>query len=322
MGATVLITGAGGYIGSALARSIAAAGPAQILLLDSSEHNLFGIHSYLADAYPGVARQAILGSVGDAALVNDVLRRFRPSTIYHAAAFKHVSLLELNPLAAIRNNALGSYTLARAAIEHAVPRLVAVSTDKAVHPHSIMGASKRLVELTMSALSGPQCRMHAVRLVNVTGSPGSVAPIFESQIARGGPVTVTHPDATRYFMSLDAAVDAILSAGHPECSGKILVPAVAPAQRIVDLAHRLIGERGASGGRQIAIQFIGLRPGEKLAEDLTYTAEKHPTAVELHRCMEQIGRQVAEGDLAGAISTIRTLIPEYQPSAAIAGGGR
>jgi FlaA1/EpsC-like NDP-sugar epimerase len=314
----VLVTGAGGYIGSALVKAIAAAGPGRIILLDSSEHNLFQIHCYLED----LPHEAILGSVTDANLLHRVIGRFSPRIVYHAAALKHVPLLELNPLAAVRNNAMGTYTLARAAIQHGVPAMVLVSTDKAVNPHSIMGASKRIAELTVAALSGPECRMNAVRLGNVIGSTGSVIPIFREQISKGGPVTVTHPEASRYFMSLHAAVKAILAGGAAECGGRILLPDLGEPENIADLARLLIEE----SGRDIPIRFIGLRPGEKLTEDLVGETEiregsvirtPSPAPAELHGLMAQIGCLLAGGDLAGLIETICAAVPEYQPSSVI-----
>jgi FlaA1/EpsC-like NDP-sugar epimerase len=315
---TVLVTGAGGFIGSALVKAIAAGRADRIVLLDSSEQNLFGIHRCL-EALP---HEAILGSVTDASLLNSMMRRFRPEIVYHAAALKHVPLLELNPLAAVRNNALGTYTLAQAAIEQGVPALVLVSTDKAVNPHSIMGASKRLAELTVAALSGPQCRMNAVRLGNVIGSTGSVVPIFQEQISQGGPVTVTHPEATRYFMLLDDAVEAIMEAGAAKCSGNILLPELGEPESIADLARSLVEE----SGEDIAIRFIGLRPGEKLHEDLIGEKERcdggtirtpSPAPAELHGLMAQIACLLACGDVALLIETICKAVPEYRPSAVV-----
>jgi FlaA1/EpsC-like NDP-sugar epimerase len=331
-GLPVLVTGAGGYIGSALAKAIAAAGPARLLLLDSSEHNLFGIHRYLEQAHAHIPHEAMLGSVTDAGLLNGIFSRFRPRIVYHAAALKHVPLLELNPLAAVRNNTVGTYTLAQAAIHHGVPALVLVSTDKAVNPHSIMGASKRLAELTVAALSGPQCRMNAVRLGNVIGSTGSVVPIFLEQISKRDPVTVTHPEVSRYFMSLDAAVEAILAAGAAQCTGRILLPELGAPERIADLARFLISSAADGSANEIPIRFIGLRPGEKLTEDLIFRTEiregsasgglevirtPRPAAAELHRLMEQLGCLLASGDLAGLVETICAMVPEYQPSSVI-----
>ncbi|MGC9949034.1 MAG: polysaccharide biosynthesis protein [Bryobacteraceae bacterium] len=332
--ATVLVTGAGGFIGSALVKAIAAAGPERIVLLDASEHNLFGIHRYLEEVHPSVAHEAILGSVTDARLIHGVFGRFRPRIVYHAAALKHVPLLELNPFAAVRNNAIGTHTLAGAALAYNVPALVLVSTDKAVNPHSIMGASKRLAELTVTALSGPACRMNAVRLGNVVGSTGSVVPIFLEQIARGGPVTVTHPEVSRYFMSLQEAVEAILAGGAADCDGKILLPVLGEPENIADRARFLIetaGRRRRTAPPHIEIRFIGLRPGEKLHEDLMFQTEIRdgsagplavirtptPAPAELHGRMAQIDCLLAGGDLAALLETICAMVPEYQPSSVV-----
>ncbi len=331
-GRTVLVTGAGGYIGSAVVHAIAAARPTRLVLLDSCEQNLFYIQRRLAAAHAQVAHEPILGSVTDGGLLDSLLGRFGPAVVYHAAAHKHVPLLELNPLAAVRNNALGAYTLARAALAHGVGALVLVSTDKAVNPHSIMGASKRVAELIMATLGGPECRMNAVRLGNVIGSGGSVIPIFAEQIGRRGPVTVTHPEATRYFMTLRDAVKAILAAGAAECAGRILLPDLGEPERIADLARYLIGRAANGRGSEIGIRFTGLRAGEKIAEDLLFGSEIRegvaagPLRVirtpgfapgELHGGMEQLARDIAGQDVAGLVGTISGMVPEYQPSSAI-----
>jgi len=198
----VLITGAGGYIGSALVKAIAGTSPRRILLLDSAEHNLFEIQRYLESPGNQVPYEAVLGTVNDADLLDSIFSRYRPEIIYHAAAFKHVPLLELNPIAAVQNNTIGTWVLAQAAIRHGASTFVLISTDKAVNPHSVMGVSKRIAELAMVALSTTVCRMNAIRLVNVIGSGGSVVPVFWKQIAECRPVTVTHPEVTRWFLSL------------------------------------------------------------------------------------------------------------------------
>src|SRR5579863_1913659 len=262
VGQSVLVTGAGGYIGSALVRAIAAAGPSQIVLLDSTEHNLFQIRQQMESPC-----EPVLGSVNDVHLLDDIFTRFQPEVVYHAAAFKHVPLLEPNPIAAVRNNALGTYRLAQAALRHGTPKLILISTDKAVNPHSVMGVSKRLAELAVVALSSAACRMNAIRLGNVLGSTGSVVPIFLKQIAEHRPVTVTHPEATRWFMSLTEAVDAILASGMAELEGRILVPELGAPTRITDLAKLLIGEA------EIPIVFTGCRPGDKLTEELMSKTE-------------------------------------------------
>jgi FlaA1/EpsC-like NDP-sugar epimerase len=327
-GQSVLVTGAGGFIGSALVQAIASAGPARLVLLDSSEQNLFAIHHRL-QAAAHVPHEPVLGSVTDPLLLHALLRRVRPQMVYHAAALKHVPLLERNPFAAVLHNAVGTFILAQAAREHSVAALVLVSTDKAVNPSSMMGASKRMAELTVAALSGPHCRMNAIRLGNVIGSTGSAVPIFLDQIARGGPVTVTHPDARRYFMSLGEAVGAILAAGSAGSRGAVLLPELAAPENIADLARFLIGER------QIPIRFIGLRPGEKLNEELMSRAETRtgsagplqviatpaPAPEELAERMSAINCMLASANLAGLLDAILALVPEYRPSALILSNG-
>jgi len=328
-GRKVLVTGAGGYIGSALVKALATADPAQVILLDSSEHNLFEIHRHLALAHERLPNEAILGSVTEAGLLGSIFSRIRPEIVYHAAAFKHVPLLELNPLAAVRNNAIGTYRLAQAAISHNASKLILVSTDKAVNPHSIMGASKRLAELTVAALSGPQCRMNAVRLGNVIGSSGSVVPILLQQISERRPLTVTDPLASRYFISLPEAVRAILAGGVAECSGRILLPELGEPERIAGLARFLAATATNADGGEIPIRFIGLGPGEKLNEDLLYRTEVRegfttgalgviltpsPAPAEMHSIMEQLIARLASNDLSGLIRVISTAVPEYEPS--------
>jgi FlaA1/EpsC-like NDP-sugar epimerase len=245
-----LVTGAGGFIGSALVRAI---GPESVIALDSCEQNLFDVQSE--------AHEAVLGSVCDASLIEELFARFRPEIVYHAAAFKHVPLLESNPFAAVQNNTMGTYVVADAARRHGA-KLVLVSTDKAVNPCSMLGFSKRLAERMVVSMG-----MSVVRLVNVIGSPGSVLPLFMKHIAAGGPVTVTHPEATRWFLSRREAVDAILAGGAAECAGRILIPQMRDPVRIADIAEYLIG------GAAVEIRFTGLRPGEKLTEELIAESE-------------------------------------------------
>jgi FlaA1/EpsC-like NDP-sugar epimerase len=324
-GQSVLVTGAGGYIGSALVKAIATAIPSRIVLLDSSEHNLFQIQQQLEGASPEVPCEPILGSVMDVHLLDDIFTRFRPQVVYHAAAFKHVPLLERNPIAAIRNNTIGTYTLAEAARRHGTDKLILVSTDKAVNPHSVMGVSKRLAELTVVSLSsGPACRMNALRLCNVRGSPGSVVPIFLRQIAKRRPVTVTHPDATRWFMSLNQAVLAILAGGTAEVEGRILVPELGEPTRITDLAALLIG-----AGAKVPIAFTGCRPGDKLSEEITFKTETKVGTVpgplevfstcrlqpaEIEEIIERLSDCIASQDVPALIRTLGSMVPEYVPS--------
>lgn len=311
-GQSVLVTGAGGYIGSALVKAIAAAAPSRIVLLDSCEQNLFEI----SRCVPG---EAVLGSVTDRALLDDLFDRFRPRFVYHAAAFKHVPLLEQNPLAAVHNNAIGTYTLAQAVLRHGPARLTLVSTDKAVKPHSIMGASKRIAELAVVSLASAHFPMNAVRLGNVIGSTGSVVPIFRQQIAAGEPVTVTDREATRYFMTLDGAVEAILACGAANCAGRILLPDLGTPVRIEELARSMMGDT------QLPIRFIGLRPGDKLEEDLLLADEvkegtsgplsivRTPTltAADIDACIERLR---TARTLDALLSAVSALVPEYSPA--------
>jgi FlaA1/EpsC-like NDP-sugar epimerase len=308
-GQSVLVTGAGGYIGSALAKAIAAAAPSRLVLLDSGEQNLFEVSQHV----PG---EAILGTIADASLLDDLFHRFRPRVIFHAAAFKHVPLLEQNPFAAIHNNAIGTYTLVQSALRHGPSCLVLVSTDKAVNPHSIMGASKRIAELVVVSQANAAHRMNAVRLGNVIGSTGSVIPIFRRQIAACEPVTVTHRDATRYFLSLGSAVDTILACGSADCTGRILLPDLGAPVRIEDLARSMMGDT------QLPIRFTGLRPGDKLAEDLLLANEVEEGTVgpltiirtpaldpaALDTMMERLS---AARTLDALLSAVSALVPEY-----------
>jgi FlaA1/EpsC-like NDP-sugar epimerase len=316
----MLVTGAGGSIGSALVLAIAAAKPSRIVLLESSERALFEVLQQLEAAFPRVAQTAILGSAGDAALMDSILERFQPGIVYHAAAFKHVPLLEANPFAAVSNNAIATYTLVQAAVRHRAPKLVLISTDKAVNPSSVLGVTKRISELAVVSLSNSSTRMNAVRLANVIGSSGSVVPIFLHQIAAGGPVTVTHCSATRRFLSLTESVEAVLRAGASDCEGKILLPPMGDPVSIVDLAQFLIA------GREIPIRFTGLRPGEKLSEDLVFACEERegkmdgclevirtpaPSPEELAAILEQLAQSAAKRDLRELAETLHRAVPEY-----------
>ena len=319
-GRCVLVTGAGGYIGSALVQAIADARPRCIVLLDSSEYNLFAIQRELAPV--DVPHEALLGSVGDADLLDDIFSRFHPGIVYHAAAFKHVPLLERNPIAAVQNNAIGTWALAQAAIRGGASTFVLISTDKAVNPHSVLGVSKRIAELAVVALSSAACRMSAIRLVNVIGSGGSVVPIFLKQIAEGGPVTVTHPDASRWFLSLGETVEAVLACGAAACEGRILLPAVGEPRRIAELAEFLIHD----AGKEIPIQFTGLRPGDKLTEERTYKTEVRDGFVEggleviktrrlgraeVEEVMGRLSSCIARRDAAGLVGVLSSVVPEY-----------
>jgi FlaA1/EpsC-like NDP-sugar epimerase len=330
----VLITGAGGSIGSSLAEQFCPVGfgPCQIaVFLDHSEQNLYELLSHLSSNYQK-RETFVLGDVNDEALIDDLFDKHRPKRIFHAAAFKHVPLMEQNPIAVIRNNILGTWTLALAAIKYKSRKLVMVSTDKAADPRSIMGATKRVAELILSCLDSPETRMCSVRLCNVLGSTGSVVPLFERQIRMGGPVTVTHADASRYFVSVNEATKLILLTEALDDSGTLFVPEFEAPTNILDLARKMIAEAAGSSPKQIKMVGIGLRPGEKLTESLVSSSETvEPTAeprlrrvcgsipsVEtLCAAIGVISEKVQARDLPALIDVIRSLVPEYQPSEAL-----
>ena len=325
----VMVTGAGGSIGAELARQIARFRPAKLVLFDISEAALYEIVTALADAFPQLAVARIVGDVKHAARVDSVLERERPSAIFHAAAYKHVPLMEEeNAWAAVRNNAWGTWVLARAAVAAHVEKLVLVSTDKAVNPTSVMGASKRLAEMVCQTLAGGPTMFVIVRFGNVFGSAGSVIPRFREQIVRGGPVTVTHPEITRFFMSISEATQLLLQAGLQGRDGEILVLDMGEPVRIVDLARDMIRLSGADPDR-VPIVFTGLRPGEKLYEEPLAPEERtKPTAhpklyvAEARQASADTVRQMVawcERDRAADDAEVRarlgSWIPEYAPPA-------
>ena len=273
-GKTVLVTGAGGSIGSELCRQIARFRPRRLVLLELSEFALYQLEQEFAVHFADTPLTCAIGDVKDRARVDELLAEHRPAVIFHAAAYKHVPLMEDdNAWQAARNNVGGTLTVAEAAVAHGVETFVLVSTDKAVNPTNVMGASKRLAEMTCQALQRPEgTRFVIVRFGNVLGSAGSVVPKFKAQIADGGPITVTHPEITRYFMSIPEAAQLVLQAGTMGGSGQIFVLDMGEPVRIVDLAHAMIRLSGFSDD-DIPIVFTGLRPGEKLYEELLADAE-------------------------------------------------
>jgi FlaA1/EpsC-like NDP-sugar epimerase len=281
-GRTVMITGAGGSIGSELCRQVARYAPARLVLYELSEFNLYTIEQELGEAFPALALVRLIGDVKDADRLRETFARWRPAVVFHAAAYKHVPLMEHeNAWAALRNNTVGTWQAARAAAEHGAQRFVLISTDKAVNPTNVMGATKRAAEMVISELAAdyPATRFMAVRFGNVLGSSGSVIPKFKEQIARGGPVTVTHPDIIRYFMTIPEAARLVLQAAAIGASGQVLVLDMGEPVRIVDLAHELVRLAGHAPG-EIEIVYSGLRPGEKLYEELLADADATvPTSV-------------------------------------------
>jgi FlaA1/EpsC-like NDP-sugar epimerase len=299
-GKTVLVTGGGGSIGSELCRQIAKHNPKRLIIFDIYENNAYAIQLELREKYPNLKLETLIGSVRDSRKIFQVFQKYRPEIVYHAAAHKHVPLMEDSPCEAIKNNAIGTYKTAYAAMTNGCERFVLISTDKAVNPTNIMGASKRLCEMVIQSFDAkikagkaneiPQLFTHegienadkdgtgnvykniktqfvAVRFGNVLGSNGSVIPIFKSQIEKGGPVTVTHPDIIRYFMTIPEAVSLVLLAGTYANGGEIFVLDMGSPVKIADLARNLIRLSGYKPDVDIKIEYTGLRPGEKLFEE-------------------------------------------------------
>ncbi len=325
----ILITGAGGSIGSELVRQVCHFHPQSVALLDFSEYNLFQIEMECRQRYEGLSAQSFLADIRDKDAVKRAFSRFRPHIVFHAAAYKHVPIQELNPGEAVFNNVLGSRNIIECALDAGSDQFVLVSTDKAVRPSNVMGATKRIAEMLIESINGMHnTRFMAVRFGNVLRSSGSAIPIFQEQIARGGPVTVTHPEVTRYFMSILEAAQLILQAASMGEGGEIFILDMGKPMRILDLAEDLIRLHGFEPGRDIAIQFIGLRPGEKLYEELI-TKGEGISATAHEKIMVIRGRpnnlaslQLQINELLTVAQThdpvsikkkIREIVPEYQP---------
>lgn len=273
-GKTVLITGGGGSIGSELARQVAQYGPGRLILFDIYENNVYDIQQELKWHNPELNLEVLIGSVRDNRRIRHVMATYRPDIVYHAAAHKHVPLMEASPNEAVKNNVLGTYKTAKAASDYGVERFVLISTDKAVNPTNIMGASKRLCEMIVQAMDRQShTSFAAVRFGNVLGSNGSVIPLFKKQIAAGGPVTVTHPEITRFFMTIPEAVSLVLQAGAYARNGEIFVLDMGKPVKINELARNLILLSGHIPDGDIRIEYTGLRPGEKLYEELLMAEE-------------------------------------------------
>ncbi|MBX6392915.1 MAG: polysaccharide biosynthesis protein [Burkholderiales bacterium] len=332
-GKTVLVTGAGGSIGSELCRQILRFAPAKLVLYELSEFAMYCIEQELGPRHGATQLVYVIGDVKDRGRLEQVFAEHRPSVVFHAAAYKHVPLMEMeNAWQAVRNNALGTVRIAQAAIAHGAEKFVLISTDKAVNPASVMGASKRLAELLCQAFSNERTRFVAVRFGNVLGSTGCAIPKFRKQIAAGGPVTVTHPEVRRYFMSIPEATQLVLQAGLMGQGGEIFVLDMGEPVRIVDLARELIRLSGYADD-EIEIVFTGLRPGEKLYEELLADNETTlPTRHEKVRVMRsETPRGYAwveatlrwlESDAAYSDEAVRAAlrdrIPEYRPAEPVA----
>jgi O-antigen biosynthesis protein WbqV len=341
-GRRVIVTGAGGTIGSELARQVAAFGPGTLILLDNGEYALWQIDLELAETHPQVNRRTLIADIRDEARIRAVFEEYRPELVFHAAALKHVPMVEANPLEGMATNAAGTRHVADAARATGALAMVLISTDKAVNPTSVMGASKRLAEmycqaLDISARSAQQgMRCITVRFGNVLGSTGSVVPLFQRQLARGGPLTVTHPDMQRYFMTVREAVGLVLQASVLGVNGAslptgenggIFVLDMGEPVKIVDLARQMIRLAGLQPEQDIAIRFTGLRPGEKLYEELFHGKEPPvPTGYPgllmasprtadpaiVARAIEEIGSACRGGQVKLALTLLGRLIPEFE----------
>ncbi len=326
-GKTVLVTGGGGSIGAELCRQIAKLKPSKLIILDRSEFNLYNIDLELRRDMPDLSLVSLLGDVGDVVQMENILRQHSPAVIYHAAAYKHVPILEDQTRAAVANNVLGTRLAADLADKYGCESFVMVSTDKAVNPANVMGASKRVAEMYCQSLNAAsRTRFITVRFGNVLGSSGSVIPLFQQQIAQGGPVTVTHPEISRYFMTIPEACQLILQAGVIGRGGEIFVLDMGEPVKIAYLAEQLIRLSGKIPGEEVEIVYTGLRPGEKLYEELFHDAEKlaetsHPKIL-LARC-RQMDREALEktfgamqqacdrGDESALREFLVNLVPEH-----------
>lgn len=333
-GKRILVTGAGGSIGSELCRQIARYSPELLVCYERTENSLFHLEMNVLRNMRGLPYRAYIGDVLDQGRLSEVFAQTLPQVVFHAAAYKHVPLMELNPTEAIKNNLLGTHRIASLALRSEVERFVLISTDKAVRPLNIMGASKRAAELIVQSLGqAGSTRYITVRFGNVVGSEGSVVPLFRSQIARGGPVTVTHPEATRFFMSIPEAAQLILEAASIGQGGEVFLLEMGKPVRIVELAEDLIRLSGKEPYQDIEIVFTGLRPGEKLHEELIAPDEgtlptPHPKIRVLRpsltdpgrtmKALQAIDRLIAESNglplfLPPLLAQLRIIVPEYRP---------
>ncbi len=330
-GRSVMVTGAGGSIGSELCRQIAAFGPRTLLLFERYENSLFAVTNELQDRWPGLDVRAMVGDVGDPDRLRAVFAASAPHIVFHAAAHKHVPLMELSPGEAVKNNVFGTQQLVEAACRSGAERFVLISTDKAVNPTSVMGVSKRIAEMIVEAKQQTSTTACAsVRFGNVLGSNGSVVPRFLDQIKAGGPVTVTHPDMRRYFMLIPEAVQLVMHAAALAEGGEVFVLDMGEQMKVLEMARTLIRLSGFVPDEEIPIVFTGLRPGEKLYEELVGVQEStEPSGIEkitrikrdhpvdparLHAGLAELRRLVSDSDPARLLPALQALVPTYTPS--------
>ena len=328
-GNAVLITGAAGSIGSELVRQVARFGPREVILFDRSENDLFKLGMELSSHAPELNFVSVVGDILDVGRLREVFALYRPHAVFHAAAYKHVPMMERNCFQAVTNNVFGTYNVALVAQQYGVKRFVLISSDKAVNPTNIMGTTKRVAELILLGLQKSTTRFCAVRFGNVLGSNGSVLPIFEQQLARGGPLTVTHPDAQRYFMTIPEAAQLVLQASAMGHGGEIFVLDMGEPVKITDLATNLIRFAGFEPDREIKIIFTGLRPGEKLYEELSFNDERiKPTSHEAIRVfdggqvkfeqirmwLDALSAALEAKNAHHLIQSLLAMVPEYSPS--------
>ena len=330
-GKVVLVTGGGGSIGSELCRQVASHNPKQLIIFDIYENNAYDIQLELKEKYPDLDLVVLIGSVRNTHRIETVFEKYRPDIVYHAAAHKHVPLMEDSPNEAIKNNVFGTYKTAKAADKYGTSRFVLISTDKAVNPTNIMGASKRMCEMVVQMMNArSKTDFVAVRFGNVLGSNGSVIPLFKKQIEQGGPVTVTHPDIIRYFMTIPEAVSLVLQAGAYAKGGEIFVLDMGEPMKILDLAKNLIRLSGYTPDVDIPIVFTGLRPGEKLYEELLMNEEGmqdtpnklihigKPIEFDMERFEEQLEELyvIANEDGDGIREDVMRIVGTYHPEGA------
>lgn len=326
-GKVVLITGAGGSIGSEICRQVAKMQPQKMLLLGKGENSIYEISQELSIEYPQIRKVPIIADVRDEERINGIMDHFHPHVVFHAAAHKHVPLMEYQPMEAVRNNVLGTKVVAEAASKNGVETFVMISTDKAVNPTSVMGCTKRVAEMFVQSMNSiSETRFAAVRFGNVLGSRGSVIPLFKKQIAKGGPVTVTHPDMKRYFMTIPEASQLVLQAGAMAEGGEVFVLDMGEPVKIYDLARDMITLSGMIPEVDIEIKFTGLRPGEKLfeellsAEDGTEATQHKKIFTAMIKCVDktkldfQIRRLLEQTTGDNVVEVLKETVPTYRPN--------